>query len=320
MPITSIRTNLLSAGSRFVPGVNCIKTWFNAALRSGSAGFYFWPRDFPSFLPGGYNGPMCGNPDDSAKGRQRWDANMAICSQIASVRQFQPPEAQVAILLAHELLDQAGWKKVFDCYRLCEKSRLWVRLISNSMLEENPEIALSYKLLLVPYLPFCSQELAFILKNYIENGKHILTSESHLGQLDFYGNRNTSKLCTKSVDVSKKETDAIHEITKLKNVVWCDKKFFGKEREILDERELVAKADTLRSICDELSVDPKQWVYDITVDNIVALTGKLCRYDSAPENPAVKLEHYFYEHSSDWILPYIEEEKKYDSDKERTSS
>ena len=307
-PITSVRTNLLSAGSRIIPGANCLKTWFNAALRSGSAGFYFWPRDYPSTTGSGYDGPMCGNPDDSARGPQRWNANLTAYSQLTSVRHFRPPSAEVSILLAHEMLDPLGWRQIFDCYRFCERAAVWVKFVSNAMLEDSPDHTLGCKLLLVPHLPFCSERLSPKLTEYLAHGGHILTGEPQLGTRNFYLQPNPSHLVTKPVNTLSPDSSALRDIAQLGGVAWYDKHFFAADSGGLTDEMLNTRAHALNLICAELSVDPKQWVYRIGVDDISSLTGKLCHYDSAPEHPEVELQHYYYEHSSEWILPYIQED------------
>ena len=65
----------------------------------------------------------------------------------------------------------------------------------------------------------------------------------------------------------------------------------------------------IRRLMATLSIDTYEWLFDLTIHNIRTVTGEKNDHDILPVSPDITFEHYYYEHSSDWILPHYEHGK-----------
>jgi hypothetical protein len=300
-PVVSIRSNLLSAGSRFIPGRNLLAAWHDAALRAGIAGFYFWPWDFPAADSDlGYNGPMFSNPDPSARGMERWRDNLELLAGFSGLPVFSPPPAQVGILVCHQTLDRLGWKKVFSTYRACEAARVWVSFLDAQSFSENPGEFRQIKLLIVPSLPFSSSQLIKALREFSRSGC-VLTGQEEIGMRDLQGFPRPEGLTV--VRAAGKSVAGNGDVT-----------LFPTLDRVLEKGDeaLVSLVTALQSVACDLQVETQSWVYDVTVESLRrSCPTLLADFDSAPIGPGVKLEHYLYEHSSNWILPFLDDEEPY---------
>jgi hypothetical protein len=309
LPVISVRSNLLSSGIRFIPGINALNLWYSIAVRAGVSGFYFWPRDYPSSEgPSGYDGPMCGNPDPSAMGKERWQTNLDIFSKLRGVRVFNPPQAEVAIMVCCDSLDVEGWEKVFRTFHLFESARIRTKFIDISVIERNIQKLAPYKLVVVPTLTLCSSGGVECLKAYLESGGRLLSGDKTLGEADFEGRLMNPGFTYLEMMVNVDEVDTKPPF------VWHEPRLVTPTEENTSggmcREEFRSLTMKLRKLCSRLSIDPQEWVYDVSVDNVGSVSGKISGYDEARSAPELVLEHYFYEHSSDWILPDFEHRKE----------
>ena len=288
-PIVSVRTNLLSAGLRFVPGPNVVKQWYGIAARSGAAGFYFWPRDF-SGDSGGYDGPMCGNPDPSTFGEERWDTHLEVLSALAGRPAFVPPKAEVALLVSADGFDRAGWLKAFDMFRRFYESSIHVRFVD---IEEPLESWSTARLVAIPTLPICSDIAIEAIRTCVRNGATVVTGDEELGELDFEGRSRQTDFRYQNLrgwrSHSSTDGNAASEKT-----LWVWKSH---------EPDRSADRALLHGICRDCSVNPMSWIFDVDLGSYSRAVGVRPGIDRTKPDPDVTFEHYLYEHSSDWALP-----------------
>lgn len=289
-PIVSVRTNLLSAGSRYIPGRNLVKRWYGAALRSGAAGFYLWPRDYPGGDDGtGYDGPMPGHPDPSARGRERWDDQLGTLARMGDCRTFIPPESEVGLLTSWRTFGTDEWLKAFQVFALLSGTRVRCRFQEAESLETGAQSLSRYRLLVVPTLPFCSDALFVRLGDYLGAGGVVLSGQRSLAACDEFGRPRRASLRLRRLS----------SFEHLAGQAWYEPAL-TKAGPSEASAELGA---ALHGLCAALRVPRGEWVYDLTVDNLAGSLGRLPRFDALAPSPTLTLEHYLYEHSSNWILP-----------------
>jgi hypothetical protein len=278
-PLVSIRSNLLSAGIRFIPDKKILQSWYSAAVRCGISGFYLWSRDYPGDSSGkDYDGPMSGHPDPLARGPERWKTNLEIFSRLSTSARFNPPQAQVGIIFPSRGATAQHWLRVFDCFRNCVKSRVWVDLLDPSV-NDKKRILSNYKVLLVPDFPFDYARLGISPEAFVKRNIYVL--------LPINSNDNTA--CTKV------EYDSL--IPERPQLL-CSQNFY-------DEKDTGGAQKLLSEICRAARADTYSWVYDITLDSLISRPDNDNGNIFPEAENKIQLEHYYYEHSSDWILPVL---------------
>ena len=247
---------------------------------------------------------MYGNPDPSARGRERWQAHLEILSRLGSVRTFIPPEPEVALLVSWEGLNSEGWEKAFTAFRLFESARVQTKFIDISAVEEGTCNLRSYKLVVVPSLPFCSTESLAKLVRYQEEGGTVVAGEEEIEVADLHGRSTDAGLVYAKLPDGDEKTQDTPDASG--GPVWVEPALAAADAASLSPEQVQAVPARLKALCETLSVDSQEWVYGVSVDNVAEATGTLPGYDPAPTSPDVSIEHYLYEHSSDWILPEYE--------------
>jgi hypothetical protein len=288
-PIVSLRINITAAGVREVCSPRAVRAWHDEAICHGAAGFYLWPIDYPNG-PGQYRGPMAGNPDPSARGRERWNAMLDACRDVSTCRRFVPPEADVRVLVASHVLSQADWKHVMGACIELEEARIWSRMISAQMLEHSGDKALGEcRLLVIPALPLASDALLASLDRYIRDGGTVAVPSLDLARHDLDG-RPRTKWPFSADRVVVMPAPACGRIFESRSVLAA----------------LAKAARAWRNAAKAARVQDRSWVFNITCANLASVTGT-ANFDDAPSpQPDLNLRHYLYEHSSNWILPYID--------------
>jgi len=281
-PIVSVRINTTASGTRVIPGPGSIRNWCDAALRHGVAGYYFWPVDYPS-CDGQYFGAMAGNSDPSCHGRQRWDAMLEVFSDVAGARCFQPPPANIGVLVPYDYLDLEGWRQVMAQFVELENKSIWSRLIGGRDLERNGGVLDNCKVLIVPSCPFASDTLVGRVAEYVCQGGLLVVTDENAMRYDIDGKERKPLAGLVSIPF---------------NTVDAPAQILGEGQVYFEDEFQLEKH--LRGISTE------KWVYQIHTRNVRKLTGQIegCRLRE-PE-PDIHVRHYMYEHSSPAIFPYLD--------------
>lgn len=287
-PIVSLRVNITAAGSREVCSSRAVRAWHDEAVRHGAAGFYVWPIDYPNG-PGQYCGPMPGNPDRSACGRERWDAMLQACRDVSACRRFVPPESDVCVLVASDVLSQADWKRVMCACIELEEARIWYRMVSARAVERDVNALKKCRLLVIPALPFASDSLISSIERYLRAGGRVATPSRDLAMHDLDGAPRAGPFLD-STQVIVMPTPACGRVLDSRNVAMA----------------LAKAARTWRAVAKRARVQDRSWVFDIACDTLMSATGKVETGGRPEGEPDLRLGHYLYEHSSNWILPYID--------------
>lgn len=300
-PIVSIRANITAAGTRDVCSKHAIDAWHDEALRHGAAGFYVWPIDYPN-SPNQYAGPMQGNPDSSALGPERWDAMLGVYGRIADCRRFVTPDADVAVLAAADVLSQSDWKRVMGSYIELEESRIWARLISGRMVERDGGMLDALRVLVIPALPYASDKLLRNIQRYVQNGGTVVLPDYGVGSRDTDGHHRPENLFGIGKTTGKPDEPSAGA----GRVVVLRSPACGRT---LDEKNpssaMKAAIRQWRAVARRARIQDRSCVFDITSRNLPTATGKLKMARGPRPEPQLNLRHYLYEHSSNWILPYL---------------
>jgi hypothetical protein len=282
-PIVSLRVNLSAAGCRFVPDEHLIREWYNQAIRHGAGGFYKWPRDYPMDMSAPYDGPMTANPEPNTWPEKRWEASMASISMAATHKRFVPPAAEVGIFVPKSgaLLHRQEWRRVFSAFTACAEEKIFTRFIFEpTILREG--IPISVKVLLVPVLEFASEELQGVLAEFAARGGKI-----YLASEDILDGDAEQQVSLQGAEVFE---DGLLEVFPLG----------GKG---LPDR-LAKAAEAMRKIVTEVGASDLGWVFDIGLSSL----PKTDVTDLRPMDESIKFEHWMYEHGSNWLVPFINDD------------
>lgn len=303
-PIMSVRINTLAAGTRFIPGRDTIRRWFDEAVRHGARGFYYWTTDYPS-RQGQYFGSLPGNTDPSACGRERWDAMLDCFRHIAPARCFVPPTGDVGILVPYDVLDTSGWRRVLGSFIELEAARIWSKLIPARAVERDRACLSALRVLAVPDLPFASDELADGLEWYVNQGGVLILGNRQFGRFDTHGNerRPPANLCEAQLGGD----GAVDLSIGAGRVLVRAEPGMGLAIESGDVAASLTKAaKDWQSTAESLQLDRRDWVYQVRAANLLELTGQAPPENRPAPEPQVEPKHYLYEHSSSQIVPFID--------------
>ena len=280
-PIASVRINLTAAGARVVAGPQAVRNWSSAALRHGVSGLYFWPIDYPSD-DGQYFGPMPGNTDPSAQGRQRWDAMLGVFRDLQNVRCFQPPRGKIGILVPYDHLELAGWRRIFDTFVRLENEHILCRLVSGRAVSRGEESLSGLELLLVPACPFAADSLVESLERFVHRGGTLVCGCGEGLRYNTDGNLRTM-FGGAELDSLLGERPKSHKMGQGK-AIFTDDIFANLQQ------------------CD---VDRQEWIYSVGAENLKHLSGTVEGRSSPPPEPDINVKHYLYEHSSNAFMPHL---------------
>jgi len=267
VPIGSVRINATAAGMRFAAGSSAVEQWCDAAIRHGVAGLYFWPIDYPT-CDGQYFGAMAGNPDASARGRQRWDAMLEVFRRISGARTFSPPQAAVGIVVPYDGLDLGGWRRVFDTFVALERAQIFAQMISGRAIERDIDALASYQAVIVPGCPFVSDKMIDRLVDFAQGDRKLIVMHPDALRFDTDGN----------------ERPAVAEMF----------------------RDHVAIGDATQLEEQLQNIQKHAWVYGVRSETVRSLTGETRSPSGPAPEPDINIAHYMYEHSSSAIMPYIQ--------------
>jgi hypothetical protein len=283
-PMVSVRVNLLAAGCRFMPSANLIRRWYDQTVRHGAGGYYFWTRDYPSDLHHDpYDGPIPGNPDPSALPTVRWDTSLEMLGLLAGRKRFRPPAAQVAVLVPLEaaLLHRREWRRIYAAFAAGAEARIHTGFVSDSSIARDG-VPRHVRVLAAPALEFVSPALREGLEAFTGAGGLLLTADNSCGDGD--GNpappvAGAEELGTDLFDVFPLDRPATAEdLARLSGAI----------------AERVARTEA----------DACSWVFDVCCENLPSAETTPPR----PADPDIRFDHCFYQHSSNWILPYLRAE------------
>lgn len=282
-PIVSIRVNLSAAGCRFVPDENLIREWYNQAVRHGAGGFYKWPRDYPMDMSNPYDGPMSGNPEPNTWPKKRWEGSLKAISMAVSHQRFVPPKAEVAILVPQSsaLLHRQEWRRIFAVFSACAEERIFTRFLADKKVETDG-IPKNVKALIVPVLEFASDALQEAFTIFTAHGGKIYISDG-----DVY-------------DAGAKEKVILVGVKPLEPGLLDVFPLGGKG--LPGKLEKVAKA--MRQVVVESCADDLGWVFGIGLSSL----PETIVTDLRPEDESIKFEHWMYEHGSNWLVPFINDD------------
>jgi hypothetical protein len=280
-PMISVRMNLSAASPRFTPTGNLIRHWYDQAVRHGAGAFYFWTRDYPyADHPDVYDGPIPGNPDPSALGKERWQAVIDQLGWLAARQRFEPPNAQVAVLVPNEaaLLFREDWRRIYAAFSSLMEVKVHTGFVSDRAIRATgvPE---EIRLLIAPALEFISPVLRNRLEEFTDRGGRLLVND--LEVCDEAGNpvpplRGARSLPADQLDV------------------------FPLQRKV-QESNLQLLAQTLLAAVRETGADPQSWVFQVSSGNLPASQENQHRISQ----PELCFAPWLYEHGSPWIVPYL---------------
>ncbi len=283
-PLVSVRVNLLAAGCRFMPCENLIRTWYDQAIRHGAGGFYFWTRDYPSSLKENpYDGPMVGNPDPSTLPQVRWGKSLKLISKAAASKRFIQPDAEVVILVpSHSaLMHRREWRKIYAAFSACSEARIYSGFVSDCEIERT-DVPQRVRLIMAPSLEFVSPALMSGLEAFISRGGILITGDDNLFDIDGKSAREIS---------GAKKIDA-----EFFDVFPLDSNASGESHSRLSQ--------FLANEIDNQGIDTFSWVFDVCCSNIPLQGVPQLRNP----DPNIQFDTWMYEHSSNWILPYLNKE------------
>ena len=292
-PMASIRVNLLAAGCRFIPSDNLIRHWYEQAIRHGAGGFYFYARDYPSSLADHpYDGPIPGNPDLSTSPDVRWKASLEMLAEVGASKRLALPPAEMAILAATHsaLLHRVEWRRIYAAFSACAESRIHTCFVSDGRIE-NEGVPSGTKIVLAPVLEFVSPAMKEGLENFTASGGVLIVPDRPLCDLN-----------------------GKHAVT-ISGAERTDREAFDVFP--LDEegsRETLARlADLIQRRVAQGDIDKLSWVFDISLDDLRPVDVSPLR----KADPEIRFDTWMYEHSSDWILPYVEKDPGHEKEVER---
>jgi hypothetical protein len=280
-PMVSIRMNLSAASPRFVPTPNLIRHWYDQAVRHGAAAFYFWTRDYPySDDPSVYDGPMPGNPDPSAIGKERWQAVIDQLGLLAGRQHFVPPTPEVAIIVPNEsaLLFRQEWRRIYAVYSALSEAKIHTGFISDREIAGSG-VPLGVKLLLAPAMEFVSEALRKGFETFTARGGILLVSDLPLA--DETGSGSVSISGVRPLDPAKMEIFPL-----------------SHKAELADLQQL---SETLIKEVRQAGADTQSWVFDVSCANLPPSEIGLLR----KAEPDLRFDPWLYEHGSAWIMPYL---------------
>ena len=278
-PMVSVRVNLSAAGCRFIPSESLIRLWYDQAVRHGAGGFYLWVRDYPSDVARDpYNGPMPGNPDPTTLPETRWETPLAVLGKLATHRRFCVPSAQVAILVPGDaaLLHRSEWRRIYAAFSACAEARIHTRFIADRQVTRSG-VPTEVRLILAPILEFVSPRLRSTLERFSQAGGALLVTDRNCWD----SNGDPAPPIAGALDVGAELFDVFP---------------LG---EPASQETLIRSAEWMREEFERHQIDDLSWVFDVSCGNLPPGRGSELRVP----DPAVKFEHWLYEHGSDWIPP-----------------
>ena len=280
-PIVSVRVNLLAAGCRFLPSADLIRLWYDQAVRHGAGGFYLWPRDYPSDVSRDpYDGPIPGNPDPSTFPKVRWETSLETLGKLAARRRFRVPSAEVAILIPNEaaLLYRREWRRLYAAFSACAEARIHTRFLSDRAIGGGG-VPSDVRLVIAPMLEFVSPGLREALEGFTRSGGALLVSDLRCWDAE---GRTSPPL-----QGAEETGPGPFEIFPLEHPASLD--------------ALLRVAETLKKKLTQRRIDAHSWVFDVSSRSLPRAAGTALRSG----DPGIGFEHWMYEHSSDWIFPYV---------------
>ena len=280
-PMVSVRMNLSAASPRFVPSANLIRHWYDQAVRHGAGGFYFWTRDYPyADTPGIYDGPMPGNPDPSVEGRERWQVVIDQLGLLAARQRFEPPAAQVAILVPDEsaLLLREDWRRIYAAFSALAEARVHAGFLSDRKICATG-VPAGVRLLLAPALEFVSPALRARLEEFTARGGSLLLAD---------------------INVSDQDGHPVPELRGARPLPAGQLEVFplGRMAQAADLQNL---AQILGRAVLDSGADSQSWLFDVCCGNLPISQVSLLR----PPQPGLRFDPWLYEHGSPWIVPYL---------------
>lgn len=280
-PMVSVRMNLSAATPQFVPDSALLRRWYDQAVRHGAGAFYFWTRDYPTDSNAlTYDGPIPGNPVASTLPRERWDTSLQILGHLATHRQFQQPQPEVAILTPWDsaLLHRAEWRCLYGAFSACAEARIHTGFVADRQIEEEG-VPPNLRLLLAPALEFVSQALHDALAAFVTAGGALLIPGGPLW--DRAANHAPPLPGATTVP------DGIFEIFPV--------------GEAGSPQKLETAAAWLRDLAAQQGVETQSWLFDVTCETLPVATVDPLR----ASQPELTFAPWLYEHGSDWIMPYL---------------
>lgn len=312
LPIMSVRINTLVSGTRFIPGPDTIRAWFDTALRHGVAGFYYWTMDYPS-REGQYFGSLPGNPDPSTRGPERWHALLDCFRDIAPARPFVPPASTVALLVADEVLDIAGWRRVLGCFTELELAKIYTNLIPARKIVADRSTLNETRMLVVPALPFASDAMVEALEDYVQIGGTLVLADRCFAPYDLDGRPRRPPFGL--TENQRHGRDAIDRPVGKGRVVASAAPGLGTAIDAGDMDAALANAvQQWQRIASAVPLEQEHWMYRINAANLRRLTGEAPSDEAPKPEPNVEPKAYLYEHSSPLIIPHINSPKEFGKD------
>ena len=283
-PAVSVRVNLLGAGARFMPAAGLIRRWYDQAVRHGAGEFYFWTRDYPSDVKTNpYDGCIPGNPDPSTIPAVRWQATLDALGLLVRRRRFKTPPADVVILVPTEsgLLHRLEWRRIYAAFAACAEARVHAGFVSDAAVARDG-VPSGVKLLVAPVLEFVGPELREKIEGFTASGGALLCGDERCwdaegGEAAPLAGAHVVKSGT--FDTFPLEGQASLDALK-RSTEWVKGEVVKRE------------------------IDARSWVHDVVCENLPPGDGPGLREGDA----SVEFEHWLYEHSSNWILPYVRRE------------
>lgn len=179
-PIVSIRTNLGAAGNRRVPTAATTKYWHSQAVRNGVRGFAFWVLDFPgdSRDPRKYHGPIPGNPDLSTRPLERWHSLLDVAEQLRQSQVFVPPMSDVAIFVNLFGSSAEHWRHAFAAYSMLEARRVYCNFVTDENILSGKSQLANFKLILIPELSVVQSSVLRAFERYVRGGGIVVAINS----------------------------------------------------------------------------------------------------------------------------------------------
>ncbi len=281
-PIVSLRVNLSAAGCRFVPDENLIREWYNQAIRHGAGGFYKWPRDYPMDMSDPYDGPMMANPEANTWPEKRWEGSLEAISMATTHKRFVQPDAEVAILVPKQgaLLHRAEWRRIYSAFSACAEEKIFVNFLHEPKAVAG--IPAQVKALIVPVLEFVSDELKSALDGFAARGGKL-----YLGSAGLLDGEAENPVTLEGAALLE---EGLLEIFPLD----------GQS----DPARLAKAAQAMREVVTESGADDLSWVYGIGLSSLPPTDVT----DLRPGDESIVFEHWMYEHGSNWLVPFINDD------------
>ena len=194
-PMVSVRTNQVGAGPRIVPTRSTTRYWYSQAVQNGAQGFYLWVQDFQGDKrdPHAYTGPCLGNPDPSTRPRERWTTHLEAARQLGQTKVFQPPAAEVGVLVSIPSCAAGHWQSVFSAYVELSRAEIFVRFVSSADLRDGQGSLSGLRLLFVPCAPFEHRSVLRHVHEAVRSGLTLVVADPCSFRYDENGEENSER-------------------------------------------------------------------------------------------------------------------------------